>query len=149
MTIHLRFFRYLLVLALFLSFAPRIIAETSDFVARLAPLPVDFRSARTITGGGDLRAQLDGSQLIVNGQFEGLSAAATSAHLHQGPLAIPGPAIADLQVTHATAGKISGTVQLSPEQLEHLHNRALYIQIHSAAAPDGNLRGWLFASPVQ
>lgn len=110
-------------------------------------MPVDFRSAGRISGLGQLRAQLTGSRLELTGEFEGLSGAASVAHLHHGPLAMSGPAIAELQVTQAPAGKISATLDLSPEQLESLNQRGLYVQIHSQAAPDGNLRGWLFAVP--
>lgn len=124
-------------------------AEGQNFAARLTPMSVDFRSATNTTGSGQVTAQLDGSHLRLQGDFSGLSAAATDARLHQGPLAIPGPAIAELQVSENTSGQVGGTVELTPALLEHLHGRGLYIQIHSQAAPDGNLRGWLLAVPQE
>lgn len=111
-------------------------------------MPVDFRSASKITGLGELRAKLEGSRLELRGEFSGLSGTATLAQVRQGPLAIPGPAIAELQVSPAADGTISGSIDLNSEQIEHLNGRALYIQIHSQAAPDGNLRGWLLAAPT-
>jgi hypothetical protein len=119
-------------------------SDSAQFTARLAPLPVDFRSASSITGLGQLRASLDGLRLELKGEFAGLQGPATAARLHQGPLAIPGPAVADLQVSRASSGEVSGTVVLTAEQLQALNARALYVQIHSEAAPEGNLRGWLF-----
>ena len=43
----------------------------------------------------------------------------------------------------AGAGTVSGSVELTPEQLEALRSGRVYIQLHSEAAPDGNLWGWL------
>jgi hypothetical protein len=46
-------------------------------------------------------------------------------------------------VTKAEKGTVSGTVELSPDQIEDLRNGRLYVQIQSQGAPDGNLWGWL------
>lgn len=124
-------------------------ADSKNFAARLTPMAVDFRSANTTTGHGQLTAQLEGSHLRLQGDFSGLRAAATRAHLHQGPLAIPGPAIAELQISQNTSGQVSGSIELTPTLIEQLHDRGLYIQIHSEAAPEGNLRGWLLATPQE
>lgn len=108
-------------------------------------MPVDFRSAKQITGLGELRAKLTGSRLILEGSFSGLAGPATVARLHAAPPAIAGPAIAQLQVSQSTQGEISGSVNLTSDQRLQLIERSLYIQIDSEAAPEGNLRGWLFA----
>lgn len=115
----------------------------SNFSARLSPLPVTLRTVNKITGVGNVEATLTGSQLTISGKFQGLSGKATTAHIHMGKLAIPGPAIADLKVSLNNVGEISGQVQLSSEQIIRLHEQGLYIQIHSDAAAAGNLRGWL------
>jgi hypothetical protein len=54
-----------------------------------------------------------------------------------------GPVIADLTVSKATSGTISGTVDLNSQQLDSLRKGGLYIQLHSEKAPDGVLWGWL------
>jgi hypothetical protein len=118
-------------------------SEPVQFTARLAPTPVDFRTASRITGLGALRASLDGQRLELTGKFSGLQGAATAARLHLGPLAIPGPAFAELEVSRAPGGELNGTIVLTGEQLQALQDRALYVQIYSEAAPEGNLRGWL------
>jgi hypothetical protein len=46
-------------------------------------------------------------------------------------------------VSNATTGTISGTIDLTPQQLQALDKSALYVQIHSEKAPEGNLWGWL------
>ena len=81
--------------------------------------------------------------LAISGTFQGLASPATIAQLHRGPKGIRGPAIFDLTVSKAASGNVSGTVELTPEQIEDLKNARLYVQIHSERAPDGNLWGWL------
>jgi|SRR5690606_32451611 len=125
--------------------APRI----QHFHARLAPSPVDFRNASQITGGGELSAQLQDNRLTLQGGFRGLQAPATSASLHLGALATPGPAFAELRIEHATAGRLEGEVKLDEEQVQRLRAKGLYVQINSEAAPEGNLRGWLFPAVEQ
>jgi hypothetical protein len=49
----------------------------------------------------------------------------------------------DLTVTKATKGTMSGTVDLTPEQVNLLKNGRLYIQIHNTNTPEGALWGWL------
>ena len=38
---------------------------------------------------------------------------------------------------------ITGTLDLSPQQVEDLKGEQLYVQLNSERAPEGNLRGWL------
>lgn len=110
---------------------------------RLSPMPVTAATVKTITGQGEVRAILNGSTLNVSGRFEGMSSPATMAHIHMGPKAIPGPVILRLDVTTGSSGSISGTLNLTPEQIEALHAESLYVQIHSEGNPEGELRGWL------
>jgi hypothetical protein len=56
---------------------------------------------------------------------------------------VRGPAIADLTISKATSGTITGSIDLTPAQLASLHKGGLYIQIHSEKAPNGVLWGWL------
>jgi len=101
----------------------------------------------TIAGSGSLTATLTGKQLAIQGTFEGLRSPATSVEIHLAPKGIPGPAIADLSsnlsVTKAEKGSVSGTLQLTPDEIADLRNGRLYVQIQSKSAPDGNLWGWL------
>jgi len=110
---------------------------------RLSPMPVTAQTVRTITGEGEVRAQLNGTTLTVSGEFHGLSSPATMAHIHQGPKAIPGPVVLRLDVTNASSGTISGSLPLTPELVAALHAESLYVQIHSQNNPDGEIRGWL------
>ena len=127
-----------------LSPSGRISAQTDSFRARLSPLPVNGRTVRTITGLGQVRATLDGNRLTVTGTFRGMSSPATSAHLHVGPPGRPGPLAQPLEVTRSPEGEISGTAELTDEQVTALRARSLYVQIHSEGNPGGELRGWIF-----
>lgn len=113
------------------------------FKARLSPVPIENTTAATITGSGSISAVLTGTTLSITGTFAGLRTPATVAHLHNGPKGIRGPAAFDLTVTKATSGTISGTLSLSPAQVDDLKKGKFYVQIHSEKAPEGNLWGWL------
>jgi hypothetical protein len=115
------------------------------FKARLSPVPINISMMSTVAGSGSLTATFQGKQLTIQGTFEGLRSPATTAQIHRGPKGIPGPAVAglDLTVTKAQKGAVSGTIELTPDQIADLRGGRLYIQIQSERAPDGNLWGWL------
>jgi len=120
------------------------LAQSSEtFKARLSTVPIDVTMMSTIAGSGSLTAVLAGRKLTVTGSFQGLRSPATDAHIHRGPKGIRGPAILDLSVSKGTSGAITGTVELTPAQVEDLRSARLYVQINSERAPEGNLRGWL------
>ncbi len=141
----LRAFPLLLgLLSLFIGASVLQAAEMGNSLrGRLSPMPVTPQTVRTITGEGEVRAVLNGTTLTVSGNYTGMSSAATMAHIHQGPKAIPGPVVLRLDVSGGNAGTISGTLTLTPELIEALHAEALYVQIHSETNPEGELRGWL------
>jgi hypothetical protein len=117
------------------------------FKTRLSPVPLGGGVSRNVVDGvGAAQATLSGNTLTITGSFEGLKSAATIAKVHQGiTMGARGPAISDLTVTQAPKGTISGTLKLTPQQVEALKKGQLYIQIHSTGAPEGgaNLWGWL------
>ena len=120
-------------------------AQTAEkFRARLHPVPIDATLRAQITGDGFVAAVLEGHQLSIAGTFEGLQSAATTAQIHEGAVTgVRGPAILDLKASKATSGSITGTVELTEQQVEMLKKGRLYIQLQSEKAPDGNLWGWL------
>jgi phage-related minor tail protein len=133
-------------------------AQTGDkYTARLSPVPVANANERNnVTGKGMATATLAGTRLTINGSFEGLPATATMAKLHQGiAKGARGKPIADLTVSKGTTGTLSGSVTLTPDQLEALKQGKLYVQVFSEkginpeqakAQPDvdhSNLWGWL------
>jgi hypothetical protein len=120
--------------------------SAESFKARLSPVPINISMMSTIAGSGSLTATLQGKQLTIQGTFEGLRSPATTVQIRRGPKGIPGPAIIDLRdltLTKGQKGTVSGTIELTPDQIADLRNGRLYVQIQSERAPDGNLWGWL------
>lgn len=119
-------------------------AAQQSFKVRLRPVPIDASTAANTTGAGEATAALTRGELTLRGNFAGLKGAATVARLHQGPvMGVRGPAIADVNVPAATGGEFTATITLTGSQVEALQSGRIYLQIHSATAPDGNLWGWL------
>ena len=124
----------------------RVSAQVGSFRARLSPLPVSGRTVRTITGLGQVRATLDGNRLTVTGTYQGMSSPATAAHLHFGTPGRPGPLAQPLEVTTSLEGEVTGTAELTDQQVDALQAQSLYVQIHSEDNPAGELRGWIFST---
>ena len=118
-------------------------AQGDTFKGRLSPVPVESSTIAGISGSGSVTATLNGRSLSIRGTFEGMQSPATLAQVHLGPKGVRGPVMFDLTATKATSGTISGTVTLSPEQVEAVKHGRFYIQIHSEKSQDGNLWGWL------
>jgi hypothetical protein len=117
--------------------------KAQTFRARLLRAPVENANAASIAGRGSVSAILTDTKLAISGTFEGLRTPATVAHVHRGLRGVRGPAIFDLTVAKTTSGAVSGELTLTPAQVDELRKGRLYIQIHSAGAPEGNLWGWL------
>ena len=129
---------------LVVAFAVALDAQTGPYRARLGVVPIDIVMQSTIAGSGAVTATLKGSTLTVTGTFTGLKTPATVVRVHRGPrTAMRGPAIGDLTATAATNGTITGSIELTKEQVDDLAAGRLYVQLHSQKAPDGNLWGWL------
>lgn len=120
------------------------LAAQEVYRARLSPMPTTPQTVNDITGEGEVILTLNGNTLTVEGQFSGMSSAATAAHLHNGPPAQPGPVVHALEIDQESGGSIRASLELSDAQLEALENNELYVQVHSANNPLGELRGWIF-----
>ena len=114
------------------------------YKARLSPVPADAKTRPDLAGLGTATAVLSGTKLTVNGTFDGLKSPATVARLHNGVAAgVRGPSFIDLTVSKSTGGSLSGSADLTPQQLQNLRKGGVYVQIHSEKAPEGVLWGWL------
>ena len=131
------------------ALATSVHAQAPQYRARLSIVPIDIAMQSTIAGSriGIHTAILKGTTLTINGTFSGLKTPATVARLHRSPrTAMRGAPIGDLTVTAETSGTVSGSIELTKEQIDDLAAGRLYIQLHSQKAPDGNLWGWLLAA---
>jgi hypothetical protein len=139
------------ILAIFAATLVVIAQAPQTYKAELRIVPIANASGRanidesaTVFATANATATLAGTKLTVNGSFEGFKSPASIAQIHTGPsMGARGPVLFDLTVTKATKGTISGTVDLTPEQVNLLKNGRLYIQIHNTNTPEGALWGWL------
>lgn len=120
-------------------------AQSGDtYKTRLSALPADAKTRPDLAGTGTVTAVLSGTKLTVNGTFDGLRTNAVSAKLHNGIVAgVRGPAFADLTISKAMTGTISGSADLNPQQLQNLKKGGIYVQIYTERPTDGTLWGWL------
>jgi hypothetical protein len=128
--------------------AASLTAQTGDkFKGRLAPVPALGIAPAAVAGIGSASATLAGKKLTVSGSFEKMASAATVAHLCLGPITgVRGDSVFDLTVSKTgdgTTGTLSGSFDLTAEQIDALKKGKFYVQIHSAGAPNGHLMGWL------
>jgi len=131
--------------AALMVFGMSVAAQSGDtYKARLSPVPADAKTRPDLAGLGTATAVLAGTKLTVTGSFDGLKSAATVARLHNGVAAgVRGPSFIDLTISKSTGGSLSGSADLTPQQIQNLRKGGLYVQIHSEKAPEGVLWGWL------
>ena len=117
------------------------------FKTRLFPAPALGIQPATVAGVGSASATLTGKKLSVTGSFEKMASPATVAHLNLGQLpGVRGEQVFDLTVSKTgdgKAGTISGSFDLTNEQIDALKKGRFYVQIHSEGVPTGHLLGWL------
>jgi hypothetical protein len=109
-------------------------------------------SAVTTTGSGNSDVTVSDKKLEVSGNFKDLSGNAMSAHIH-GPADAnsTGPIFCTLTVPAATSGSISGgegagscsTIELTDALVTQFEQGMFYVNIHTAANPNGEIRGQL------
>jgi hypothetical protein len=127
-------------------------------VAQAAVLDFDFTlsganetppNASTATGSGTAMFDDATLNLTVNGTFSGLIATSTAAHVHDAQPGVPGPIVFGLTLdpVASTSGTISGIGGITPEQVTDLLAGNLYVNVHSDAFPDGEIRGQLVPVP--
>jgi glucose/arabinose dehydrogenase len=109
------------------------------------PAPVDT------TGIGSGIFALEGRTLHFNIRYRGLKAAAVNAHIH-GPATAAQPASVMIGLSDfnggsfGTNGTLSGSVQLTDEQLAAVLEGRTYVNIHSGAHTGGEIRGQIIPS---
>jgi plastocyanin len=90
--------------------------------------------------------RLEGNQLTFNVRYEGLSGAATAAHIH-GPATADEAAgvLIDLAPFHGgafgTSGRLSGQVPLTEEHRDFVLQGKTYVNVHTQEHSAGELRG--------
>ena len=133
-----------LALAMTAALASAAFAETVSYKADLKAsneVPVN-----TSTGTGSVAATFDTASKKLNWTvtFSGLTGAATAAHFH-GPAAAGTNAGVAVPVP-GTASPLAGSATLTDAQAADLKAGKWYVNVHTAANKDGEIRGQVLAS---
>jgi hypothetical protein len=132
--------------------APTFAAVTHLFDTRLLPENevYDVISGASGSATGVLRAD---ASLTVSGSFAGLASMLQDvadlgpAHIHAAPASVNGPVVFPLDVAAneaRTSGRFGTTTGVSAAQIETLLAGGMYVNVHTAGFPAGEVRGQLF-----
>ena len=92
------------------------------------------------TGSADVDYDAASKKLSWKLTYSGLTGPATAAHFH-GPAAPGANAGVKVAIPNATATPVEGSATLTDEQAADLMAGKLYINVHTAANPGGEIRG--------
>lgn len=101
----------------------------------------------TTTANGSISATLNGSELVVEGSFEGLTGDYAASHVHSAMAGTSGGVVVALSPTvdsdnrGGTFEGANNTFTLTTEQVATLEAQGMYINIHSSTFGSGELRG--------
>jgi CHRD domain len=99
-------------------------------------------TAPTATGNGAISLNAAGTQAIVTMNWSGLTGNATVGHVHSGRSGVNGPVVCNLSPPTVAAGSVVDFLcTFSPAQVTALKTAQLYLNIHTAANPGGEIRG--------
>ena len=144
--------RYVCAAALLLAFTAPVFAADVKYATELDPVAFDNSTVKNTVGIGHVTATLSGSTLTVTGDYSGLSSEAIAVNLVLGfgpgvaggaTGGLAGTTVGKLTMGGGMSGQISGSVKMNAAKLAALKKGALYVELDSAKAPNGNLWGWL------
>ena len=94
---------------------------------------------------GLVEATLVGNTLTVNGQVMNLTGNPQGAHIHEGEEGVAGPVVFPLTLQNFVerGSGIVGTFTLTDDQVETLLSDGYYVNVHTEANPQGEVRGQL------
>lgn len=129
-----------LALAGTLAFATALPAFAKDMAVTLSgaqevpPVTTSASGTGTISVGADKAV---GGSIMVKGIN------ATAAHIHEAPKGKNGPVIVPLTKSGDNTFSVAAGAKLTDAQMKALEAGDLYVNVHSAANPDGEIRAQL------
>lgn len=96
--------------------------------------------ATMATGSGSIVINPD---MTVSGGITTTGVAATAAHIHVGKAGTNGPVAVGLNKSGENAWKVPDGAKLDASQFQAYKDGALYVNVHSVANKDGEVRGQL------
>lgn len=118
------------------------------YVIELSALNASPAVTTPSTGVGKAVATLNKTtnMAMMIGTYQGLTGAASAAHIHAGAKGVAGPVVIPLVVTENPAAAGSGgfgfpAAAVTAEQIALMEAGQFYINIHTAANPGGEIRG--------
>jgi hypothetical protein len=108
------------------------------------PLSVTLTGAQEVpavktlaTGISTITVAADGT---VSGGVDTIGIDGTMAHIHQGAIGVSGPVVVTLEKTTAMHWAVPAGTKLTDEQYQTFKSGDLYVNVHSAAHPSGEIR---------
>jgi hypothetical protein len=90
---------------------------------------------------GLFKGSLSGSKLTFTLTFAKLTGQATAAHIHMGGMGVSGPVVVPL--CGPCNSPVKGTVTISNTLVAAFKKHDLYVNVHTAKNPNGEVRGQL------
>ena len=132
-----------------LATAPSANAALILFTANLTGLQEVPANASPASGNGTALLDNVANTITVNESWSGLVGPATASHIHTGAVGVNGAVtFAFASVPAATSGSIPQQVfAMTAAQITALTTGGMYMNIHDAVFPGGEIRGQLLAVP--
>lgn len=127
-----------LALAAFSSAAPRATVWTA---ALSSGQEVPKQAVRDTAAHGLFKGTLSGGKLRWKLTFAKLTGPAAAAHIHMGGMGKAGPVVVAL-CGPCTSG-MTGSSSVTPSMLAAFKKHLLYVNVHTAKNPNGEIRGQL------
>ena len=91
---------------------------------------------------GLFKGTLNGSTLTWKLTYSHLTGAATAAHIHMGAKGVAGNVVVPLcGATPACKSGVGGTITLTSAMMSAFKKHLLYVNVHTAKNPNGEIRG--------
>jgi len=123
------------------------VAAAWSLAAGAADMAVSLQGSQEVppvttsaTGSGTIMVAPDG---MVSGKITTSGIKGAAAHIHSGEAGKNGPVVVPLQKDGDNGWTVPASAKLTADQLKMLQSGGMYVNVHSAAHPDGEIRAQL------